>query len=108
MSISFWRTLFSLAVHASARFPRLVPPVVVQWIDDGFYGACMREALTRTAADYRAATADTMPAPSAAWDSLCGEGPELDEDAGEEHAAMVDLHGEDPWPSSRVRQGWEA
>lgn len=105
---AFWRTIFAATIHASARFPRLVPMSLVEWVDARFYAACLTETLDTAARDYRAATADTMPAPDGSWDSLCGEGPELDEDAGEEHAATVDLHGEDPWPSSRVRQGWEA
>lgn len=53
------------------------------------------------------AVADTMPAPPEPWDCLVG-GPELSEQAGEEHAAMVDLHGEDCWPSSGNGKGWVA
>ena len=43
----------------------------------------------------------------APWDSLCGDGPELEAEAGEEHAAMVDLHSADIWPhSGDGRKGW--
>ena len=134
MTLTFWRSLFALTVHASARYPRLVPPTLVEWADRRFYAACLREALSRppTSADAEAqrrswafgqvamhdptitraqvdAIADTMPAAGAGWDSLVGDGPQLDADAGEEHAAMVDLHSADIWPhSGDGRKGWTA
>ena len=134
MTLTFWRSLFALTVHASARYPRLVPMAVVEWADARLYRECLREALSRppTSADAEAqrrswafgqvvmhnpnvtremvdAIADTVPAPAAAWDALCGDGLELDADAGEEHAAMVDLHSADVWPhSGDGRKGWLA
>ena len=132
--LAFWRSLFALTVHASARFPRLVPMAVVEYADRRFYDACLRETLTRSATESELeaqrrsfafgqvamhdptitraqvdAIADTMPAPAAAWDALCGDGPELEAEAGEEHAAMVDLHSADIWPhSGDGRKGWVA
>ena len=166
--LAFWRSLFALTVHASARFPRLVPMAVVEYADRRFYDACLRETLTRSATESELeaqrrsfafgqvamhdptltraqvdAIADTMPAPGnshchgcgrvaehgiAGWylepgpffrlwcpdcdapfDFLCGEGPELEAEAGEEHAAMVDLHSADIWPhSGDGRKGWVA
>ncbi|MCC6271253.1 MAG: hypothetical protein IT190_08245, partial [Microbacteriaceae bacterium] len=47
MTLAFWRAAFALAVHASARFPRLVPMAVVEYVDGRFYGAAMRETLAR-------------------------------------------------------------
>lgn len=127
MTLAFWRSAFALAVHASSAVARLVRATEAR-----FYDACLREALTRpaTESDLEAqrrsfafgqvamhdptitraqvdAIADTMPAPGEPWDSLCGDGPQLDADAGEEHAAMVDLHSADIWPhSGDGRKGW--
>lgn len=128
MKRAAWRTAFALAVHASSAVARLVRATEAR-----FYDACLRETLTRpaTESDLEAqrrsfaygqvamhdptitraqvdAIADTMPAPGEPWDSLCGDGPQLEADAGEEHAAMVDLHGADVWPSSRNGKGWVA
>ena len=128
MTLAFWRSAFALAVHASSAVARLVRATEAR-----FYDACLREALTRpaTESDLEAqrrsfafgqvamhdptitraqvdAIADTVPAPGAGWDCLVG-GPELDFAAGEEHAAMVDLHGADVWPhSGDGRKGWVA
>lgn len=128
--LAFWRSAFALTVHASARFPRLVPMALVDAVDRRFYDAAMRETLARVEREEQRrslaygqvamhnpnvtremvdAIADTVPAPAAAWDALCGDGPELDADAGEEHAAMVDLHSADIWPhSGDGRKGWLA
>lgn len=95
MRLALWRSLFSLAVTASARFPHLVPPLVVQWAEDGFYDAGLRETLTRSTAEYREATADTIPAPAGEWVGLCGDAPHCEPGDG--------LHDETPWPSSRQR-----
>lgn len=129
MTLAFWRSAFALAVHASAGIARIVRATEAR-----FYDACLREALTRPATESEReeqrrsfaygqvamhdptitraqvdAIADTMPAPGAGWDSLCGDGPQLDADAGEEHAAMVDLHSADVWPhSGDGRKGWLA
>lgn len=131
--LAFWRTLFALTVHASARFPRLVPMALVEFVDGKFYGAAIRETLARVVSEAEReaqrrswaygqvamhnpnvtreqvdAIADTMPAPGAGWDCLVG-GPELDFAAGEEHAATVDLQPVDIWPhSDDGRKGWLA
>ena len=49
--LAFWRTAFAVAVHASARFPRLVPMAVVEYVDGKFYDAAMRETLARVISD---------------------------------------------------------
>lgn len=127
LQLAFWRSLFALAVHASARFPRLVPMAVVEYVDRRFYAACLRETLTRPATESEReaqrrsfafgqvamhdpsitraqvdAVADTMPAP---WSCLAGD---LDgHDAGENDER--DLHDGEGWRVSRgQRNGWEA
>ena len=57
------------------------------------------------------AAADTIPAPvpvpTEPWDLLVGDGPLLDVEAAEEHAAMVDLHDPGVYVAPNGR-GWEA
>ena len=45
MTLTFWRSLFALTVNAAARFPRLVPMALVEFVDGKFYGVCLWEML---------------------------------------------------------------
>lgn len=133
-SLTFWRSAFALAIHAAARFPRLVPTAVVEYVDRRFYNACLRESLSRAADEYNASVAErdieaqrrswaygqvAMHDPTitraqvdavadtmpAPWSCLAGD---LDgHDAGE--IDERDLHDGEGWRVSRgQRNGWEA
>lgn len=104
LRLTFRRVAFTLAVHAHDAFPRLVPPLVVQWAEDKFYDAGMRQTLRRATADYREATADTIPAPTADWSCLAGDVAGHNAGVLDEHDMARDLHDNwEPWPSSRQR-----
>lgn len=102
MKLSFWRLAFSVAVHAHDAFPRLVPPLVVQWAEDKFYDAGMRQTLRRATTEYRAATA-TVPVQAESWSCLAGDLDGHDAGAVDESDLLRDLHDNfELWPSSRA------
>jgi len=109
LRLTFRRVAFTLAVHAHDRFPRLVPPLVVQWVEDGFYDAGLRVTLRRATSEYRAATADTIPAPSAGWSCLAGDLPDHDAGVIDDADMAKDLHDNEGWLSGGPqRKAWVA
>lgn len=95
MRLRFWQLIWTQAVH------RGLPLQVILWAEDRYLAAMPLGDRARVKSAAREALADTVPAPGEPWACLVGDGPELDADAGAEHAALVDLHGHDVWPSSR-------
>lgn len=95
MTLRTWLSsgAFTAAMALFDRFPCRLTGMVLDAATERFHDDCVR--------------ATPMGPTQPVWDCLVG-GPELPEGLGEEHAAMVDLHGIDCWPSSRQRTGWEA
>jgi hypothetical protein len=127
MKLTFWRSAFALAVHASAGIARIVRATEAR-----FYDACLRETLTRPAnlSDYHETgtleaqrrsfaygqvamhndtitradvdrVADAMAEP---WACVAGDVEGHDAGTVDDH----DLHGDVLYPSSGGARGWEA
>lgn len=99
MKLSIWRWIWTRAVDGGWPLP------VIEWAERRFLDAGTVDALRRASYEYSAATADTVPAPSEAWACLAGDGPAAD--VADDAAMLADLHGEDFWPTSAQRKGWE-
>lgn len=98
MRLAFWRFAFTAAVSASDLTRR-----AVEWTERRFLDECMSAALSRASSEYRAATAETIPAPGGDWVGLCGDVPHCEPGDG--------LHDDaECWPVSgqRRQSGWEA
>lgn len=101
MRLSFFRWLWTLALHHG--WPR---PLMLA-IERRFLDAGMRETLRRSAAEYRSATADTIPAPGESWACLAGDGPPCAPDSDAD--LIADLHDAEDWRGNRPqRKAWVA